>query len=114
MGLFASQFNTFLTLDSATQASLSGSINEVRKNTLAANLETEVDPVDETFSVDLATNGAATLTLEDDDGSSVLDGFFNQDASLGLFTLRFEPLQGDPNELGLAVLVEVPAENNAE
>jgi len=114
MGLFASQFNTFLTLDSATQASLSGSINEVRKNTLAANLETEVDPVDETFSVDLATNGAATLTLEDDDGSNVLDGFFNQDASLGLFTLRFEPLQGDPDELGLAVLVEVPAESNAE
>ncbi|MBU57645.1 MAG: hypothetical protein CL543_02090 [Alcanivorax sp.] len=112
--IFASQFNTFLTLDSATQATLSGSVNEVMKNGLGADLETGVDPVDETFSVDLATNGAATLTLEDDDGSNVLDGFFNQDASLGLFPLRFEPLQGDPNELGLAVLVEVPAPSNAE
>lgn len=112
--LFASQFNTFLTLDSSIQATLSGSINEVRKNTLAANLETEVDQVEETLAVDVAANGAATLTLDADDGSNVLDGFFNQDASLGLFTLRFEPLQGDPNELGLAVLVEVPAPSNAE
>ena len=114
LGLFASQFNTFLTLDSATQATLSGSVNEVTKNNLAANLETEVDQVEGIIAVDVAANGATTLTLEDDDGSNVLKGFFNQDASLGLFTLRFEPNHGDPNELGLAVLVEVPSESNAE
>jgi len=114
MGLFASQFNTFLTLDNATQATLSGSVNEVTKNNLAANLETEVDQVEGIIAVDVAANGATTLTLEDDDGSNVLKGFFNQDASLGLFTLRFEPNHGDPNELGLAVLVEVPSESNAE
>ena len=112
MDLVASQFNTFLTLDSATQATLTGSVNEVDKSTLAANLESEVDQVDETLAVDLAANGAATLTIEAWDGNNVLDGFFNQDASLGLFTMRFEPPEGEPDELGLVVLVEVPADNN--
>ncbi|MBL7251419.1 hypothetical protein [Alloalcanivorax marinus] len=114
MEMYASQFNTFLTLDSATQATLAGGINEVSKNNLAANLETSVDEVEESFSVDVAANGAATLTLEADDGTNVLDGFFNQDASLGLFTLRFEPDQGDPNELGLVVLVEVTGDNDED
>jgi hypothetical protein len=110
LGILTSQFNTFLTIDSSTQATLSGSTNDVMKLTLSSNLDSNVSTIDETATVDVAANGAAALTLDVEDGSHLLDGFFNQDASLGLFALRFEPDQGDPNELGLAVLVEVPAE----
>jgi hypothetical protein len=109
MALITSRFNSFVTIDSATEATLEGSLDEVYKSGLAANLELSASELSGTATVNVEANGAATLTSTTDSGETVLDGFFNQDASYGVFTVRFAPTQGDPDEFGLAVLVEVPA-----
>ena len=67
----------------------------------------ENDAVNTPLSADIAANGATTLTITDQTGSTVIEGFFNQDASVGVFTMRRVPDGGDPSELGLVVLVEV-------
>ena len=58
--------------------------------------------------MEVASNGAATITVADTDGDTKFEGFFNEDASLGVFTVGY--LQTDAqnyDELGLAVLVDV-------
>ena len=54
----------------------------------------------------ISANGATTITVGSSEGSTTLDGFFNADASLGMFALRWEPTEGDPDELGLVILTE--------
>lgn len=108
--LSSSKFNTFLTMGSETDGTLDGSLDgsllEVGRTGLAGQLS--VDPARlEAVSVDaeIGANGATTLTIDSGDGdTTILDGFFNEDASLGVFALRSLPEGGEPNELGLVVL----------
>jgi len=107
-----SQFNSYVNLTSNTAGILDGDFTLVHKTGLGGDLTVENDTVNEPLTVDIAANGATTLTLTDQDGSNIFEGFFNQNASLGVFTTRWVPQGGDPNELGLVVLVDVTG--NAE
>lgn len=102
-----SQFNSYVNLTSNTAGTLNGNFTLVEKTGLGGDLVVEQDTVDEPLTVSIAANGATTLTLADQDGSNIMEGFFNQDASLGVFTTRWVPQDGDPNELGLVVLIDV-------
>jgi len=102
-----SQFNSYVTLSSHTAGTLTGDFSEVRKTGLGGDLSVESDPASAPLTVTIAANGATTLTLSDEEGSNIMEGFFNQDASLGVFTTRWTPQGGDPNELGLVVLVDI-------
>ena len=102
-----SQFNSYVNLTSNTAGTLNGSFTLVEKTGLGGDLVVEQDTVDEPLTASIAANGATTLTLAGQDGSNIMEGFFNQDASLGVFTTRWVPRGGDPNELGLVVLIDV-------
>ena len=105
--LSSSKFNTFLTMASETEGAISGSFLEVEKTTLGGQLSVSTDMVDGAeASASISANGATTITVGSSEGSTTLDGFFNADASLGLFALRWEPTEGDPDELGLVILTE--------
>ncbi|MDY6814527.1 MAG: hypothetical protein SV598_01395 [Pseudomonadota bacterium] len=107
--LSSSKFNTFLTMGSETEGTLDGTLDgsllEVGRTGLAGPLSVDTARL-EAVSVDteIGANGATTLTISDDGDTTILDGFFNEDASLGVFALRSLPEGGEPNELGLVVL----------
>ena len=105
--LLNSQFNSFISMTSNTAGTLDGEITEIEKAGLGGNVGIENDAVNTPLSADIAANGATTLTITDQTGRTVIEGFFNQDASVGVFTMRRVPDGGDPSELGLVVLVEV-------
>ncbi|WP_297792665.1 hypothetical protein [uncultured Marinobacter sp.] len=108
--LFATQFNSFITMDSETAGSFGGKISAVAKQGLGGNLEGTREEVTGDITAAIANNGAATIELNDGsgDGVNVLEGFFNEDASLGVFTEHWQPSDSsDPDELGIAVLIEV-------
>jgi len=103
--LSSSKFNTFLSMASETEGTINGSFLEVAKSSLGGEVSVTTDVVENAkAAVSINTNGATTITIGSSDGSTTLDGFFNADASLGLFALRWEPTDGDPDELGLVVL----------
>ncbi|HIK74805.1 MAG TPA: hypothetical protein EYG00_08925 [Alcanivorax sp.] len=102
-----SQFNSYVTLSSNTAGTLAGDFTEVHKTGLGGDLSVDSDTASAALNVTVAANGATTLTLADQDGSNIMEGFFNRNASLGVFTTRWVPQGGDPNELGLVVLIDV-------
>ena len=105
--LSSSKFNTYLSMSSETAGSIDGSFLEVEKTGLNGQLSVSTDLVDSAqASANIAANGAASLTIGSTEGTTTLDGFFNEDASLGLFALRWAPTEGDPDELGLVILTE--------
>ncbi|KRW83860.1 hypothetical protein AQ621_15075 [Marinobacter sp. P4B1] len=110
IAMFASQFNTYMTMNSNTAGSVTGNFSEISKNEgLGSDITASVDKVSAVeFSMEVASNGATTITVADADGDTKFEGFFNEDASLGVFTVGY--LQTDAqnyDELGLAVLVDV-------
>ncbi len=105
--LSSSKFNTFLTMGSETEGTINGSFLEVEKVSLGGNVSVTTDVVEsEAATVSIGANGATTITIGSSEGSTTLDGFFNADASIGLFALRWAPTEGDPDELGLVILTE--------
>lgn len=102
----SSKFNTFLTMTSETEATIDGAIFEVAKTGLAGDIAVTTDTVETTAAVDLGGLEPTTLTITDEEAATTLEGFFNQDASLGVFTLSWQESGQDPDELGLVVLVK--------
>lgn len=107
--LFTTQFNTFITMASETEGAFEGKISEVEKSSLGGNMTATRETVSGSVSVNVANNGATTVEIDDGsgDGTAVLEGYFNEDASLGVFTEYWQPASGNPDELGIAVLIEV-------
>jgi hypothetical protein len=103
--LSSSKFNTFLAMSSETAGTIDGGFLEVEKNGLAGQVSVTTDKVEAApVTATIDTNGATTITIDSTEGTTTLDGFFNEDASMGLFALRWAPTNGDPDELGLVVL----------
>nr|WP_238942276.1 hypothetical protein [Marinobacter sediminum] len=102
----SSKFNTFLTMTSETEATIDGAIFEVAKTGLAGNIAVTTETVETTAAVALGGAEPTTLTITDEEGTTTLKGFFNQDASLGVFTLSWKEGDQNPDELGLVVLVK--------
>jgi len=105
--LTSSRFNTFVTMDSETAGTVEGSFFEVSKSGLGGNIDVETDEVSMSLAASIGSNGKSTLTVTDGDGTSTMEGFFNDGATLGLFTYSYADSEQDPNELGLVVLIKI-------
>ncbi len=102
------RFDTQLEITGVTAGVLNGETSTVSKAGRAAEVvgssETETDlPV----TVSLASNGEMSLTFADDAGTSQMDGFLNQDGSLGVFEATYTPNGGTTTELGVMILMEI-------
>ncbi|UYI49149.1 hypothetical protein OFO16_22525 [Vibrio natriegens] len=102
-----SGFTTKLEFNSETSATLTGSIATIDLPSFGASLETTKESVSLTANSSVASNGAATITVADNDGTFTMAGYFNESASLGIFTTTSANTDSDPDGLGLAVLVEI-------
>ena len=102
----SSKFNTYLTMTSETEATIDGAFFEVAKAGLAGNIAVTTDTVETIAAVTLGGSEPTTLTITDEEGTTTLGGFFNENASLGVFTLSWKAGSQDPDELGLVVLVK--------
>lgn len=103
------RFNSFLNMTSETEANFEGGVVRVQRNSFTEQVSRNsyADPYDDvTVSVD--ANGAATVSFNYDGGASRLDGFFNEDASIGIFTNRYvSNSDNESDRIGMAILVEV-------
>ncbi|WP_298449212.1 hypothetical protein [uncultured Marinobacter sp.] len=107
MVLSSSQFNTYVNMASETEGTVDGTFFEVVKPNLGGEilLETYTESAtDLTASID--NDGGTTLTVADAEGTTSMDGFFNEGATLGIFTLRYADTGNDPDELGIVILVK--------
>lgn len=105
LGLNSLRFSSILTMTGATTASLDANITDVNLGVIAVENETIADVP---LAVELAANGAATFTLTEDGGDTfVMEGFLNQNGSLGIFQTRYTPSGQTSSALGVAVLVEI-------
>ncbi|MGM0768751.1 MAG: hypothetical protein ACQEV6_12045 [Pseudomonadota bacterium] len=103
------RFNSFLTMTSETEADFEGGVVRVERASFTdqVNRNSYADPHDD-VSVSVDADGAASISFNYDEGASQLDGFFNDDASIGIFTNRF--IASNDNEsdrIGMAILLEV-------
>lgn len=105
----ASQFNTVMTMASNTAGSVNGRFSDTTMPAgLGSNIVPESNPVELPFTMDIGANGYTVINIaEDAEGHSELEGYFNEDASLGVFNARFVETGGNFDEMGLAVLIEV-------
>ncbi|MDO6822587.1 hypothetical protein [Marinobacter sp. 1_MG-2023] len=105
----SSKFNTFLTMGSETSGNIDGAFFEVRKTGLGGDISVSTDTA-EAIEVDVALGGAdiSTLTVSGEGGgTTTMEGFFNENATLGVFALSYtETANSDPDELGLVVLIK--------
>lgn len=105
--LFSGKFNTFLTMTSESAGEIDGSFLDVSKTGLAGQIAVETGTEQGAAVVaSIGSDGATTLTIDDTDGATIMDGFFNEDASMGIFALRWEETGGNVDELGLVILTK--------
>ncbi|CAM2765764.1 hypothetical protein [Vibrio mytili] len=102
-----SGFNTTVEFESQSSATVKGPIAIVELPSFGAALESSKDSVSLTATTTVASNGATTLSVMDGDESLTLKGYFNETASLGIFTTTTATTGSDPYGLGLAILVEI-------
>lgn len=103
------KFNSFLNMTSETEADFDGGVVRVQRNSFTEQVSRDsyADPHDD-VTVSVAANGAATVSFNYDEGASRLDGFFNEDASIGIFTNRYiSNTDNESDRIGMAILVEV-------
>lgn len=104
-----SRFDSTLTMNSESVGSLSLKTSVVQKDNLGSNLEVTNNEA-QTFAAaaSIGNKGAATIAVNDGNGINTMEGFFNADASLGIFRLTsYAPNEANPNMLGLVVLVKI-------
>ncbi|RBW49385.1 hypothetical protein [Marinobacter sp. F3R11] len=105
----SSKFNTFLTMASETSGTIDGAFFEVQKTGLGGEIAVSTETAESVeVDVSLGGSGVSTLTISGEDGgTTTMEGFFNENATLGVFTLSYtETASSDPDELGLVVLVK--------
>ncbi len=93
-------------------SNVSGTLSARSSTISKASLSAEVEVQNEgTFSlpatVNLDADGSMTISLDDSPAELTLEGFLNEDGSLGVFTTSYAENGQDPEELGLANLVEL-------
>ncbi|CAH0527502.1 hypothetical protein CTH30272_01145 [Allocatenococcus thiocycli] len=102
-----SGFTTTLDFTSESSATVNGAIATIDLPSFGAPLESSKESVSLTANTSVASNGAAMISVTDGDGTFSMTGYFNESASLGVFTTASANTNSDPDGLGLAVLVEI-------
>lgn len=107
--LVNSRFASTLTMSSESAGNLSVKMSTVHKDNLGANLlVANEDTQTFTTTATVGSGGATSLTINDGEGVETLDGFFNADASLGIFRSNYKPTGStNPDAQGLTVLVKI-------
>ncbi len=110
INLAASQFNTVLDMTSNTAGTLSGIFSDVEMPMgLGSDVAASADQIsEEAFTMTLAANGATSIAIGDSASDhTVLEGYFNEDGSLGVFTTGYVEANEDRDELGIAILIDI-------
>ncbi len=102
-----SGFTTTLDFTSESSATVNGAIATIDLPSFGVPLESSKESVSLTANTSVASNGAAMISVTDSDGTFSMTGYFNESASLGVFTTASANTNSDPDGLGLAVLVEI-------
>ncbi|MFC4260701.1 hypothetical protein ACFOZ5_16925 [Marinobacter lacisalsi] len=115
LNLARSRFDSTLSFGASATPSLDLNIERAEKYEGLTDL---IEKSTETWttsdlSVDIFSNGATSITINDDDGTGVTlaEGYLNHDGSIGIFRTSYDEDgdgSADPSELGLMVLVELP------
>lgn len=108
--LAVERFDTLLSVNNdGLSATIVSEIADVEKVSPTAEVEAFTDePVTlEDVPITIAANGAATIVIDDAEGTMTLAGYFSHDGSLGLFDSRYADTGQDPDELGIVILVEI-------
>lgn len=108
--LAVERFDTLLSVNNdGLSATIVSEIADVEKVSPTAEVEAFADePVTlEDVPITIAANGAATIVVDDAEGTMTLAGYFSHDGSLGLFDSRYADTGQDPDELGIVILVEI-------
>jgi hypothetical protein len=110
-GIASTRFENRLTVNTdGVSGSITHELLEIEKDNITAEVvATNDDSVTEDATITVGADGGATITVDDEDGGFTLNGYFSEDASLGLFTSSYAETDQDPDELGVVVLVEVDA-----
>jgi len=101
-----SRFDSKLTMSSESVGSLSSKSSVVFKNDLGDNISVASYAATYPVTASIGSQGATTITIDNGEGNGTWEGFFNADATLGIFRLT-TPTEGEPIVLGLTVLVKV-------
>lgn len=101
------RFNTLLNMSSNTAGTVQGTQITVNRPAFTGQVERIPTAVENSASVTVAANGETTVTIAETGGTTQLDGFFNEDASIGIFTSNFTPTDGETESLGLTILMQV-------
>ena len=108
--LAVERFDTLLSVNNdGLSATIVSEIADVEKVSPTAEVEAFADePVTlEDVPITIAANGAATIVVDDAEGTMTLAGYFSHDGSLGLFDSRYADTGQGPDELGIVILVEI-------
>lgn len=113
--LARSRYDSTLSFDGSATPSLDLNIERAEKpEGLADVIEKSTENLATSdLSVDVASNGATSITINDGEGAGVTlaEGYLNHDGSIGIFRTSYDEDgsgSADPSELGLMVLVELP------
>ncbi|WP_210404763.1 hypothetical protein [Hahella sp. CCB-MM4] len=102
------RFNNMLTFSSETVGALTARSSTVSKASLSSSVEVEnTDEFSLDASISVSGDGSTTMTLDDDPSTLMFNGYMNADGDLGIFVTTYGEEGQDPEELGLAILVEV-------
>ncbi|MFD2230925.1 hypothetical protein [Alkalimarinus sediminis] len=105
--LSSTQFNTILAMSSNTAGTLTGKSSTVYKPSLSGEVTPESgESINLSATVNIAQDGATTITLPEGNKTFLLEGFINGEGSLGIFRTSYGA-NGSAEELGLAALIEV-------
>ncbi|MBO6849544.1 MAG: hypothetical protein JJ867_03570 [Marinobacter sp.] len=101
------RFNTLLNMTSNTAGTVQGTQITTNRPDFTSQVARTTAAVENSASVDVMANGQTTVTITEPDGTTELSGFFNEDASIGIFTNNFTPTDGTTDSLGLTILMQV-------
>lgn len=108
IAVHTTRFASLLTMTSQTSASMDATLSDLILAGGSSDLVVEKETVEDVaMTVEVLSGGATTFSMNDGGGVFTMQGFLNEDGSLGIMQTRYTPTGGQPNALGVAVLVEV-------
>ncbi|MGP4845763.1 hypothetical protein ACTXGQ_16625 [Marinobacter sp. 1Y8] len=102
-------FGSTIAMTSETAAVAKTRSTEITKAGLSGQLEVDKnDESTEDATVSIAANGEAQIVVGGPGESTFFTGYFNETGSLGIFRTAYLEGPNDPEELGMAILIELP------
>jgi len=109
LSLASSRFDSKLTMTSESAGTLSLKRSAVQKADLGGDISLVNSSAEASaVTASIGNKGATTLTVQTESGEFVYEGFFNADATMGIFRSTFTATDAEtPTALGVVILVKV-------